>query len=393
MNIKLSVIVPVYNVEPYIRRCLDSILHQTYQNLEIILVDDGSTDKSGAICDEYCCADPRIQVIHKKNGGIASARKAGVVHATGEYTTNVDPDDWIETDAYEYMVNILETYEPDMLVLGYKKEYPDFVEEYRQWIADGIYVEKNFWDEFNGFIEKKNFFCQPIDMSLCNKAVKTELWKKYQMECSELLKKNVDDAVIFPCILNSSSVYVDSKCFYHYCVRNNSILWGNYSKDYERVLILSEQLIKSYCNARYKDKIEKKFLLYKLFYHFILDTPEKLISDQGCVVYPKVKPGSKIIVYGKGVFANRLIQRIEELQYCTITGNIDKSDMNSINIKDFDNIDYIVVAIFNSVIVDSAIKLLKDKGVDEGKLLCIEKENLTFEKLPDEMRELWNTWL
>ena len=83
------------------------------------------------------------------------------------------------------MVNILETYEPDMLVLGYKKEYPDFVEEYRQWIADGIYVEKNFWDEFNGFIEKKNFFCQPIDMSLCNKAVKTELWKKYQMECSQ----------------------------------------------------------------------------------------------------------------------------------------------------------------------------------------------------------------
>ena len=68
------------------------------------------------------------------------------------------------------------------------------------------------------------------------------------------------------------------------------------------------------------------------------------------------------------------------MQYCTITGNIDKSDMNSINIKDFDNIDYIVVAIFNSVIVDSAIKLLKDKGVDEGKLLCIEKENLTFEK-------------
>mgnify|MGYP002508130562 CR=1 FL=1 len=98
MNIKLSVIVPVYNVEPYIRRCLDSILHQTYQNLEIILVDDGSTDKSGAICDEYCCADPRIQVIHKKNGGIASARKAGVVHATGEYTTNVDPDDFLHSN-------------------------------------------------------------------------------------------------------------------------------------------------------------------------------------------------------------------------------------------------------------------------------------------------------
>ncbi|MEY8392144.1 glycosyltransferase family 2 protein [Lachnospiraceae bacterium] len=393
MNIKLSVIVPVYNVEPYIKRCLDSIIHQTYQNLEIILVDDGSTDRSGAICDEYCRADPRIQVIHKKNGGIASARKAGIVHATGEYTTNVDPDDWIETDAFAYMADKLETYAPDMLVLGYKKEYPEFVEEYRQWIADGIYVDQDFWDEFNHFIEKNSFFCQPIDMSLCNKAVKTEMWKKYQMECPESLKKNVDDAVIFPCILNSSSVYVDSKCFYHYCVRNNSILWGNHSKDYERFLILSEQLIKSYSNARYKDKIHKKFLLYKIFYHFILDTPERLISEQECLVYPEVTPKSRIIVYGKGVFANRLMQRMQELQYCTITGNIDKSDMNDIDIKELPLFDYIVIAIFNSAIVDSSVKLLKEKGIDADKLLCIEKEHLSFEKLPDKLRALWNAWV
>ena len=185
MQIKLSVIVPVYNVEPYIKRCLDNLINQTYQNLEIILVDDGSTDRSGTICDEYAHIDSRIQVIHKKNGGIASARKSGIVHATGDYTTNVDPDDWVEREAYEYMVKKLEQYQPDMLVLGYKKEFTGFSDEYRQLIEDGFYVENEFWDAFNNCIETKKFFCQPIDMLLWNKAIKTDIWKKYQLDCPE----------------------------------------------------------------------------------------------------------------------------------------------------------------------------------------------------------------
>ena len=130
--LKISVIVPVYNVEPYIRRCLDSLTVQTYQDLEIILVDDGSTDQSGEICDEYAESDNRIRVIHQTNQGIVSARQAGIRCATGEYATNVDSDDWIEEGAYDFMAQKLQEYHPDMLVLGYKKEYAGFTEEYRQ---------------------------------------------------------------------------------------------------------------------------------------------------------------------------------------------------------------------------------------------------------------------
>lgn len=392
MSVKLSIIVPVYNVKYYIRRCLDSILNQTYQNLEIILVDDGSTDGSGDICDEYANIDSRIQVIHKENGGIASARKAGIVYATGNYTTNVDPDDWIEKEAYEYMMKKLEQYGPDMLVLGYKKEYTNFTEEYRQWMTDGIYVGQEFWCSFNNCLEKNKFFCQPIDMSLWNKAVKTELWKKYQMDCPVTLKKNVDDAVIFPCILNCKSVYVDSKCFYHYCVRNDSILWagGTQYGDYERFLILSEQLIKSYNCALYRDKFSKSFLFYKLLYHLILDTPEKLINSQTCMIYPEIVPGSKIIVYGKGVFANRFVERINSLEYCTIVGNIDKSDLSPVSIEDMLSCDFIVIAILNSAIVASSAELLVNMGIEKHKILCIEKEKLTFEIFPDEVKKLWD---
>ena len=94
----VSVIVPVYNISGYLERCLQSILSQTYVDLEIILVDDGSEDSSGQICDQYAEIDNRIRVIHKKNGGLVSARKAGVSAASGDYVVWVDGDDWIEPD-------------------------------------------------------------------------------------------------------------------------------------------------------------------------------------------------------------------------------------------------------------------------------------------------------
>lgn len=101
---KISVIVPVYKSEPYIRRCLDSVIGQTYRDLEIILIDDGSPDNCGAICDEYAEKDNRIKVIHKENGGVSSARNAGLAVAKGEWIGWVDSDDWIETDMYAYMI-------------------------------------------------------------------------------------------------------------------------------------------------------------------------------------------------------------------------------------------------------------------------------------------------
>lgn len=103
----ISVIVPVYNVEKYIRRCVDSIIGQTYKNLEILLVDDGSNDLSTEICDEYAEIDMRVRVFHKKNGGLSSARNLGLENAKGEYVGFVDSDDWIEKDTYSYCIDLI----------------------------------------------------------------------------------------------------------------------------------------------------------------------------------------------------------------------------------------------------------------------------------------------
>lgn len=111
----VSVVIPVYNVEPYICRCVDSVLSQTFQDLQIILVDDGSPDNCPAICDDYAARDPRIQVIHKQNGGLASARNAGMRAATGKYLFFLDSDDWLEPDGLENLYRCAEEHHVDFV--------------------------------------------------------------------------------------------------------------------------------------------------------------------------------------------------------------------------------------------------------------------------------------
>lgn len=130
MNELVSIIVPVYNVEQYIRRAVDSLLAQTYSNIEVILVDDGSPDGSGGICEEYAAKDNRIRVIHQKNGGVSHARQTGLDAATGDYVIHIDPDDWIEPNMMEAMLaKALET-GADMVTCDYYQNDRRFRQEY-----------------------------------------------------------------------------------------------------------------------------------------------------------------------------------------------------------------------------------------------------------------------
>ena len=119
MNNKISIIIPVYNVENYIERCIDSLISQSYINLEIILVDDGSTDKSGEICDRYAVVDNRIKVIHIKNSGRGEARNIGLSQANGQYIGFVDSDDWVEKDLYKYLIENIEETKADISICAY----------------------------------------------------------------------------------------------------------------------------------------------------------------------------------------------------------------------------------------------------------------------------------
>ena len=116
---KVSVIVPIYKAEKYINRCIDSILAQTFTDWELLLIDDGSPDRSGEICDEYAENDPRIRVFHKANGGVSSARQMGQEEAVGEYTIHVDPDDWVEPTMLEELYAKAEADDADMVICDF----------------------------------------------------------------------------------------------------------------------------------------------------------------------------------------------------------------------------------------------------------------------------------
>lgn len=128
--VKVSVIIPVYNVAEYLPKCLDTVIAQTHSNLEIIVVDDGSSDGSSFICDEYAAKDSRIIVVHKENGGVSSARNVGLDIASGEWIGWVDPDDWVELDMFEYLVENTSAFDADIVVCGRQLEYPDRSEAY-----------------------------------------------------------------------------------------------------------------------------------------------------------------------------------------------------------------------------------------------------------------------
>ncbi|MEH7380043.1 glycosyltransferase [Bacillus sp. JJ1533] len=143
----ISVIIPVYNVEKYLSRCIDSVLNQTFQDFEIILVNDGSTDKSGVICDKYAQKDQRISVIHKKNARVSAARNDGIRMAKGKYVSFIDSDDWIEPVMYQEMVNKVQEYNLDIVMCDYMKKSDDYEDKRTQPIRSGYYSKGDIEQE------------------------------------------------------------------------------------------------------------------------------------------------------------------------------------------------------------------------------------------------------
>ena len=145
---RISIIVPVYKAEKYLPRCVESLLSQTYRELEIILVDDGSPDNCPEICDGYAEKDSRVKVIHKENGGVSSARNAGLEAASGDYITFVDSDDYVDGQMYEKMLSVAEEYSCDVVMCDCVKEFSDRREVYSHDIRSGFYNKEQLKNEY-----------------------------------------------------------------------------------------------------------------------------------------------------------------------------------------------------------------------------------------------------
>ena len=216
--LKLSVIVPVYNTEKYLRECIDSILAQTFADFELILVDDGSTDLSSAICDEYNLSDSRIRVIHQDNGGVTAARKRGVEVAAGEYISFVDSDDWIEPNMYQDMLMKADAYYADMILCDMVSEK----QEERAVIYSSNLVGLFSAEQLNEQIYSNMLFdfsrnAPGLSLNLCNKLIRSDLAKPVFAEFPSEVTYGEDALGSLMCILRSKCIFImENSPFYHY---------------------------------------------------------------------------------------------------------------------------------------------------------------------------------
>lgn len=244
--IDISVVVPVYNVEKLLPRCIDSIVNQTKRELEIILVDDGATDRSGVICDEYAKKDARIRVLHKENGGLTSAWKAGVGIATGKYIGFVDSDDWIEPEMYERLWASAEQYDSDMVVCGLVFDYEDSSIPKRK---EGSAFEKEFYDRealealFPGLINDGRFFGRSLQPARVTKLYRKALIDQNLIHCRDEVTVGEDMQLTFPVLLDAQRMSVVKDFYpYHYWF-NKASMTGKYDPHYlEKIRIMDRRL-------------------------------------------------------------------------------------------------------------------------------------------------------
>ena len=243
---RLSVIVPVYNVERYLERCVDSILNQTVADLEISLVEDGATDSSGVMCDDYAGKHGNIRVHHKPNGGLTSAWKAGLTLATGKYVGFVDSDDWIDPDMYERMLALAEREDADVTVCGLVFDFEDPKIPKRNEISNfkkEVYDRAELEALFPTLTNDGYFFGRTLQPARVTKLFRTELLRANVQFCDDKVAVGEDLQITFPVLLDTKKLCVVQDFYpYHYWINNKSIT-GQYDSSYiEKVKLLSGRL-------------------------------------------------------------------------------------------------------------------------------------------------------
>lgn len=240
MNDVISVIVPVYNVAAYLPQCIESILGQDYEKLEVLLVDDGSRDESGAICDRYAALDSRIRVIHQKNGGAAAAKNAGLRVATGEYLSFLDSDDYLEPGTYRYMADILKSYGADVVQCAFRYVFRDHAEDQIFKTGRSVMSGREYLVCFT-----KDWTCGLMTDKLFKRAL-------FDGVFFEEGHKIDDEYFTYQGIMNAGKVVCDDRVIYNYRQRASSVMLSPKSREqlaYDRVD----------CMVKRREKVLKRF--------------------------------------------------------------------------------------------------------------------------------------
>lgn len=393
----VSIIVPLYNAEKYIEKCIKSIMEQTFENMEIILVDDGSIDKSGRICDEFSKKDKRIKVIHKENGGLVSARKAGILCATGEYVTYVDSDDWIDSDRIERMITVAVEKNSDLVYGMIKIQYPNNILRVMPiGIEEGYYEGENYIKLLENIVDVNNFYTSKLFPSLWAFLFRTEIIKKVQMTIPEKIRYNEDVACLFSVMLRSRNMEVLGEGGYYYYRKRQDSMCHTVRSNERKNLKLFYDYYKNTFNCLHLSKaIEKELLLCTYYALFCCDYDALALGEEYLFPFRQVTSDKKIAIYGAGAIGVMMVKHCMEHKFATVMKWVDQAHESYGEYKEKygfkvespeelipDAFDYLVISLADYNVATIVKKNMIQKGIPEKKIVRFgETETFTEAKL------------
>lgn len=326
METLISVIVPVYNTERYLAQCIESILNQDLKEIELILIDDGSTDRSGELCDVYAEKDHRVKVFHQIHQGPIAARRKGLLESVSSYVTFVDGDDFIDPVSYSMAVASIKNH-MDVIIFGITRYYDINNQKLeKSKYKEGIYqrdeIEENIWKDMIWDIDSQKF---GIDPALWNKVMKKEL----VMSCYQKLKRidfhyGEDVAIIYPLIRKAHTLEIKSESYYYHRVSLKTVP-GYYidPKYFDKVYLLYQCLMEQLGSETiFVKQIEHFYMCAVGYRKQAYGNP----GDTSRYLFPfdKVEKGMKIVLYGAGGVGHTYIDQLKKINYCTVVLWIDK---------------------------------------------------------------------
>lgn len=378
----LSVIVPVYNVENYIEKCIQSICEQQYRELEIVLVDDGSTDGSGHLCDELAKQDSRIKVYHQVNHGAASARKLGVRSAQGEFIAFVDSDDYIEPEMYREMMEFVRRDHAELVTSGLRYEWQNKSRMMMDSIEEGIYERGKIEQEIlPRLIYNREKDAQGITASVSNKIFKKELLERFVYEIDEKIVLGEDGALIYAYAALAKKIVVLHKCWYHYVQHGGSVMRSASLESFEALYALKEFFYQFFRQYDFFPVIEPQIKHY--VGAFLNDVVRSVYHIGLCRIYSMfpyelIPQGSRIILYGAGRVGVSYWSCLQNGDYASVTawvdGNYQKVSLpyavveapESIMEKEYD---YVVIAVAEEAARDAICERLQTMGVRKEQMV------------------------
>lgn len=315
---KLSVIVPVFNKKIFLTKCLDSLAKQTYRDMEIILVDDGSTDGAGEICNQYAEMFTNFFVVHQKQSGRVKARQRGVEESSGSVLAFVDGDDWFEVNGYERLMRIMDRTEADIVAFGWSEEWPTGSRIVKNRAKPGVYQGDNLEYLKDHSLCESDFFSFGILPSLCVKLFsRNVILKSGFLKQDGKIEYGEDAAAVTAALYQSEKVVVCTDTPYHY-------RQDNYTQGLKTIHVPSISI----CRLYQAIKSEARGRQVPLYMWFVLLLRAygrvRNITDNRLFPYEKAKLGQRLLIYGAGGFGREVYKALAENKDYVLTGWVDR---------------------------------------------------------------------